>query len=187
MARNVEPGFALLAALLCEFTILVVEDDAAARDATQLLLEELGALVVVAVDGRDALDRLPRVDPDLVLTDLAMPRLSGGELLARLRADPAHRSLPVIAVSAGPRPSKANAPVFDGHLDKPYDLRSLAGVLCRVICCHRRVFSCQRRRLCHLAAQQRRDAQRLRERGSRALKLAAAAQARGRSLFATVA
>ena len=184
MARNVEPGFALLAALLRELTILVVEDDVAARDVTQLLLEELGARVVVAVDGRDALDRLPHVRPDLVLTDLAMPRVGGRELLDRLRADPAHRSLPVVAVSGGARSSEARAPAFDGHLDKPYDLRSLSAVLGRVICCHRSVFSGQCRRLRRRAALQRTLSQQLRGRSAKALKRAAQVGVTGRALLA---
>ena len=86
-----EPGGALFAALIRDLSILLVEDHVQAREVTQLLLEGLGARVVAAVDGRDALDRLPEAHPDLVLTDLAMPRLGGRELLDRLRADPLGR------------------------------------------------------------------------------------------------
>jgi CheY-like chemotaxis protein len=183
MARNVEPGERLLAALLRELTILVVEDHAGARDVTQLLLESLGARVAVAVDGRDALDLLPHVRPDLVLTDLAMPRIGGRELLDRLRADPAHRSLPVVAVSGLPASFESDKAAFDGQLDKPFDVQSLAAVLCQVICRHRPMFLRQQRRLCHEASQQRRHSRELRQLGARAVKRAEEARARGRALL----
>jgi CheY-like chemotaxis protein len=187
MARSSEPGGALFAALIRDLNVLVVEDHPEAREATQLLLESLGARVAVAVDGRDALDRLPRVRPDVVLTDLAMPRLGGRELLERLRADPVHRGLPVVAVSGWPLSFEAGGPGFDAHLEKPFDLASLAAVLSRVICRHRSVFGRQRRRLRHLAAQQRLHSQRLRQSGVRAVRLALEARARARALFATAA
>jgi CheY-like chemotaxis protein len=182
-----EPGGALFAALIRDLSILLVEDHVQAREVTQLLLEGLGARVVAAVDGRDALDRLPEAHPDLVLTDLAMPRLGGRELLDRLRADPVHRGVPVVAVSGWPASFEADRSPFDAHLDKPYDLESLAAVLCRVICTHRRVFARQRRRLRDSAVQQRRHCQRLRQTSARAVKQAVAARARGRALFATAA
>jgi CheY-like chemotaxis protein len=165
----------------------ISSDHVQAREVTQLLLEGLGARVVAAVDGRDALDRLSEAHPDLVLTDLAMPRLGGRELLDRLRADPAHRSLPVVAVSGWPTSFAPERGAFDAHLDKPFDLESLAAVLCRVICAHRRVFARQRRRLRDSAVQQRRRCQGLRRTSAMALKQAAETRARGLALFAPAA
>jgi CheY-like chemotaxis protein len=185
MAHKLKPGDALLAALIRELTILVVEDHAEVRQVTQLLLEDLGARVVVAVDGRDAFNRLPRVNPDLVLTDLVLPRLGGRDLLDRLRSDPVHRTLPVIAMSGWPSSFEAGAAAFDGYLDKPFDLRSLATVLSGAICAHHVVFDRQRRRLCRWAEQQRAQSQWLRQSATSVVKQAAEARAKGRALFAT--
>jgi CheY-like chemotaxis protein len=182
MTHISDPGGALFAAVIRDLTILLVEDHVQAREATQSLLESLGARVVAAEDGRDALDRLAEVDPDLVMTDLAMPRLGGRELLGRLRADPLHRDKPVVAVSGWPASYEADRPAFDAYLDKPFDLESLAGVLCRVICRHSLLFARQRRRLWDAAAQQRRHGQRLRQCSASAVKLAAETRARGRAL-----
>jgi CheY-like chemotaxis protein len=141
----------------------------------------------VAVDGRDALDRLHEATPDIVLTDLAMPRLGGRELLDRLRADPALQGVPVVAVSGWPASFEGRGPAFDGHLDKPFDLQSLSAVLRRVIRRHLPVFRRQHQRLRATAARQRQHCQTLRELSAMVVKEAAAARARGRALFATAA
>jgi CheY-like chemotaxis protein len=187
MAQISEPGGALFAVLIRDLTILVVEDHVEAREVLQQLLESLGARVVAAVDGRDALERLPEAHPDVVLTDLAMPRLGGRELLERLRADPVHGHLPVVAVSGWPASFGAGGPAFDGHLEKPFDLEALAAVLCRVICAHHRVFTRQRRRLRDAAVQHRRRCRSLRQNSATAVKQATEARARGRALLVTAA
>jgi DNA-binding NtrC family response regulator len=64
--------------------ILVVEDDAAQRVGLQQLLRGWGYTADVAVDGRDALDKLAAVRPTIVLSDLVMPRMGGLDLLAAL-------------------------------------------------------------------------------------------------------
>jgi hypothetical protein len=80
---------------------------------------------------------------------------------------------------------EARSPSFDGYLEKPFDLRSLAAVLCRVICANHLIFARQRRRLCRWAAQQRAQSQRLRQCSASAVKRAAEVEAKGRALFAT--
>jgi CheY-like chemotaxis protein len=185
MAHISEPGGPLLAAVIRDLTILLVEDHVQAREAMQLLLESLGARVVAAEDGRDALDRLAVVYPDLVLTDLAMPSLGGRELLHRLRADPAYQSVPVVAVSGWPSAfGEGPSAAFDGHLEKPFSLRSLADMLCQVICGHPQVFHRQRRRLCSRAAREREHSRLLRENSARVMRQAAEARVRGHALLA---
>jgi CheY-like chemotaxis protein len=187
MTHISEPGGALFSAVIRDLTILLVEDHVQAREATQSLLESLGARVVAVEDGRDALDRLAEVDPDLVLTDLAMPRLGGRELLGRLRADPLHRGLPVVAVSGWPASSESDRPAFDAYLDKPFALESLAAVLCRVICRHSLLFARQRRRLWDVAAEQRQRGQRLRQCSASVVKQAMETRAMARALVAHAA
>jgi CheY-like chemotaxis protein len=56
--------------------------------------------VTLASNGREALDRVEKVVPDVVLLDLSMPEMDGGQVLARLKANPDHRGIPVIVLSS---------------------------------------------------------------------------------------
>ena len=80
--------------------ILLVEDDALIRETTCMLLQGEGFEVRVAVDGADALEQLDRELPDLVLSDIRMPRVNGFELLERIRAMPGRSALPFVFMSA---------------------------------------------------------------------------------------
>ena len=75
--------------------ILVVEDDATVRHTISKLLSAQGYDVSIAVDGFDALLQLERTIPDLILSDLNMPQMSGFELLSVVR-----RRFPEILVVA---------------------------------------------------------------------------------------
>jgi class 3 adenylate cyclase len=80
--------------------ILVADDDPGHRDLLARRLQQQGYTVTEAVDGPGALRRLRAQEFDLVLLDLLMPGLSGDQVLAELKADPALRNLPVIMLSA---------------------------------------------------------------------------------------
>ena len=82
-----------------QLLVLLVEDDADLAEVTQALLQEGGLRVAVAHDGREALDLIDKLHPQVVITDLVMPVLDGLELIRRHAARPAPRA-PVIAVSA---------------------------------------------------------------------------------------
>lgn len=84
--------------------ILVVEDEVATVTALVALLASSGHVVATASDGLDALERLRAFRPDVVLTDVAMPRMDGVGLVRAMRAAEATRATPVIVVSAGPEP-----------------------------------------------------------------------------------
>ena len=83
-------------------TVLVVDDDPTNRLLLQRRLEQQGLAVEVAADGLVALERLgaPGCDVDVVLLDILMPRLDGYGVLARMRADPRLRHVPVVVISA---------------------------------------------------------------------------------------
>jgi CheY-like chemotaxis protein len=102
--------------------ILVVEDHPANLELVRYLLEKAGHTVLTAEDGAQGLEIARRERPDLVLSDLQMPMMDGYELLARLRADPLLRTVPVIAITAysmsGDR-HKVLLAGFNGYLAKP--------------------------------------------------------------------
>jgi len=79
--------------------VLVVDDDADARELFAEYLEYHGAAVSVAADGDEALRDIRQLRPDVIVMDLDMPRLDGWEVMRRLRRDPMTRDIPVIAVS----------------------------------------------------------------------------------------
>lgn len=104
-------------------TILIVEDVAYNRDLLVQLLEDAYA-IVTASTGTEALAQAAMVHPDLILLDLALPEVDGWEVARRLKADPALRNVPIIAVSASAMPDderSALAAGCDGFLAKPVD------------------------------------------------------------------
>ena len=94
-------------------SVLLVEDDGDLRNAVAELIEDEGYQCFHAKDGIDALAALNRQRPALLIADLIMPRMNGVSLLARLRADPSRRDIPVIAMTA------ANDRMVGVRLDAP--------------------------------------------------------------------
>ena len=102
-------------------TVAVVEDNADNRLLLQAILDGLYD-VVEYENGVDALAGLAAALPDLVLLDISLPGMDGNEILARIRADPVLRALPVIALTAhamtGDR-EKYLAAGFNDYITKP--------------------------------------------------------------------
>ncbi len=114
--------------------VLVVDDDEAMRDGLQTLLEARGYEVDLAIDGVSALERLVELPPDVVVTDLDMPRMNGMQLLAELRTRTPW--LPVIVVTAAAEVGVAVAAMRAGAVDyitKPIDIEHLVVALERAI------------------------------------------------------
>ena len=84
--------------------ILVVDDSEDVRLALMTLLEDIGHQVFEAEDGSEVIAMVLSGSPDLVLLDVAMPRVDGFEALKRLKADDATNDVPVIMVTAKGRP-----------------------------------------------------------------------------------
>ena len=80
--------------------ILIVDDEPFNVDYLEQELEDLNYSIITAVNGQDALNKILSEPPDLILLDIMMPVMDGFEVLARLKANPATRDLPVIVISA---------------------------------------------------------------------------------------
>ena len=81
-------------------TVLVVDDSLSQRRALEQLLEDAGFQVKTARDGMDAADQLVEFIPDIVLTDLEMPRMNGLELATHIRSRENIKHLPVIMITS---------------------------------------------------------------------------------------
>lgn len=79
--------------------LLLVEDDSLLVRLYQKRFAKDGHDVVAARDGEEGLALIEREQPDLVLLDIMMPKLSGLEMLERIKANPATRSVPVVILS----------------------------------------------------------------------------------------
>jgi two-component system cell cycle response regulator len=77
-----------------------VDDNLQNLELMQAYLEEINCPVRTARDGVEALQMIEREPPDLVLLDVMMPRMSGFQVCAKLKAGPATREIPVIMVTA---------------------------------------------------------------------------------------
>ncbi len=80
--------------------ILIVDDEPYNVDYIEQELEDLNYTTISAVNGQDALEKVQSEAPDLVLLDIMMPIMDGFEVLARMKADPVTRNIPVIVISA---------------------------------------------------------------------------------------
>ena len=80
--------------------VLVVEDNPDSRTFLATLLKIKGFIVDTAADGLEGLKRALAERPDIIISDLSMPRLDGVQMLRILRQMPACRSIPVVAISA---------------------------------------------------------------------------------------
>ena len=80
--------------------VLVVEDCEFVREMMQYMLEESGMQVTVAEDGEMGLMLAALDVPDFIVMDWMMPKLTGAEMLDRLKKDPRTSNIPVIVVSA---------------------------------------------------------------------------------------
>jgi two-component system, OmpR family, response regulator RegX3 len=108
-----------------EGVVLVVEDEASFVEALTIGLRREGFEVVVAVDGAEALDMFDRVNPDLVLLDVMLPKISGVDVCRQLRK---RTQVPIIMVTA--KGAEIDTVVglevgADDYVTKPYRLREL--------------------------------------------------------------
>lgn len=111
--------------------VLIVEDQPDLRETLASLLEDLGYLVAVAANGRDALAHLQSAPPPaLILLDLIMPVMNGWVFRAEQQRDPKLADIPVVVVSgAANLPHHSAALNAVAYLTKPVDLNMLLALV----------------------------------------------------------
>jgi signal transduction histidine kinase len=109
-------------------TILYIEDDPASRSLVERTLRHAGYRVLVAERGLEGIDIARRECPDLILTDINLPDLSGREITTRLRGDARFERTPIVALTAmgyGENQALALAAGVTGYMTKPVDVEAL--------------------------------------------------------------
>jgi two-component system chemotaxis response regulator CheY len=112
--------------------ILAVDDTRALLNMLKSCLERGGHEVVTAKDGAEAMERLREHRPDLVITDLNMPRMNGLEFIEAARREPEGRALPMLLLTtetAQELKDRAKEVKATGWLTKPFDPDQILGLV----------------------------------------------------------
>lgn len=105
-------------------SILVVDDEGTIASLMGLTLESAGYRVAIANDGAEAVRVAHGFHPDLLVTDLHMPRLGGAETMRQIRES--QPDLPALLISGdSPEEARAEAPEANAILKKPFSIKAL--------------------------------------------------------------
>lgn len=80
--------------------VLLVDDNQQNLELLQAYIEDLGCRIRTATTGAEALAEIERLQPDIILLDVMMPRMSGFQVCSKVKADPATRDIPIVMVTA---------------------------------------------------------------------------------------
>lgn len=80
--------------------LLLVEDEGDLAEMVKLRLEAAGFEVVTALDGQDGLDKVRKLNPDLIILDLMLPKIDGYKVCRMLKYDEKYKSIPIIIFTA---------------------------------------------------------------------------------------
>ena len=112
--------------------VLAVDDTRALRNMLADCLKKGGHEVVVAGDGEEALEQLRKHKPDMVITDLNMPRMNGLDFIAAARREPEGENLPMLLLTtetAQALKDRAREVRATGWLTKPFDPEQILGLV----------------------------------------------------------
>ena len=105
--------------------ITYVEDEPDIREVAQIALQTLGGFTLdICTNGREAIEKSPGFDPDLILLDVMMPEMDGIETFRKLRETPELRNTPIIFMTAKAQPQEVEqylALGAVGIIAKPFD------------------------------------------------------------------
>ncbi|QPH38914.1 response regulator [Pedobacter endophyticus] len=110
--------------------ILICDDEEDILAITEYILTESGYNVIAINNSLMVIEEIGREMPNLVLLDLSMPKLTGDEIVADLKSDPAFQKIPVIIFSANRNGRKvAMEAGADDFIDKPFDIDVMLKIL----------------------------------------------------------
>lgn len=108
--------------------ILIVEDNAMNRALLMAILKPEGYELLTAENGQIGVDMATRELPDLILMDVMLPVMNGYDATRKIKANPATRHIPIVAVTANAVPTERDRALdagCDGYITKPVDTRAL--------------------------------------------------------------
>jgi two-component system CheB/CheR fusion protein len=121
-------------ALPAQLTVLIVEDNADSREMLCAILARAGLMCHGAADGHEALAMIEQFNPDIAILDVGLPGIDGLETARRIRANPRHQHIRLIALTGYGRATDKEATReagFDYHLTKPVQPEDLLSLLAR--------------------------------------------------------
>jgi DNA-binding response OmpR family regulator len=116
--------------------VLIADDEPNIVISLEYLMKRAGYAVVVARDGVEAIDAIRRERPDLVLLDVMMPRKSGYDVCAEIRADESLRATKVLMLTAKGRDTDVDKGLgvgADAYVTKPFSTRELAAKVAEML------------------------------------------------------
>ena len=108
--------------------ILLVEDEKELARLTKIRLENAGFTVEIANDGKEGLEKVATLKPDLVILDLVIPKIDGYRVCEVIKSDPKYKNIPVIMLTVRSQSIEKKAGYAvgaDEYLTKPYDAELL--------------------------------------------------------------
>ena len=115
--------------------ILTVDDSASMRMLLKASLTAQGYKIEAADDGQHGLDRMHEVKPDLLITDINMPKMDGFELIEAVRALPEFKGTPILVLStefSDEKKQRARDAGATGWITKPFEAAKLGAAIRRV-------------------------------------------------------
>ena len=100
-------------------SVLIVDDVADTRELYERYMQFQGMRVITAPDGIAALQAIHLEPPDVIVLDLAMPRMTGWEVIGILKGDPRTQDIPIVALSGHRAKDTALTAGADSYLEKP--------------------------------------------------------------------
>lgn len=110
------------------WSVMAIDNEPDNLALIQIVLEGLGAEVILAYGGEEGMSKISQQPPSFVLLDLSMPVMDGWSVLSAIRANPAISQMPVVAVTAHALEQDRQRIVaagFNGYVSKPYHLETL--------------------------------------------------------------
>lgn len=115
--------------------ILTVDDSASMRMLLKASLTAQGFDIEGAEDGEEGLARMEELDPDLLITDINMPKMDGFQLIEAVRAQPRFAQTPILVLStefSDEKKTRAREAGATGWITKPFDATKLASAIRKV-------------------------------------------------------